>query len=196
VPDEYLVWLHTAWFVIAGLFVSIVLLTLLRHRLGGVRLPAFLSRRLPHNRRLQDEARTFSEGLRQVFNKRRMMRIWGWSWAAWAGAFAINYMLMRALNINAPFTVAVLLTCTTNLAMLLPSSPGYIGVFHAAATLSLLPFGVEQTTAFSFAILAHLVNVLPVSLLGAAFLLWGREGLPLKARLAARPRAGGPTPPA
>jgi hypothetical protein len=96
---------------------------------------------------------------------------------AWVGAFAINYMLMQALDIDAPVTVAVLLTCTTNLAMLLPSSPGYLGVFHAAATLSLLPFDVGPSRALSFAILAHLVNVVPVSLLGAAFLLWGRESL-------------------
>ena len=59
--------------------------------------------------------------------------------------------------------------------MLIPSSPGYVGVFHAAATLSLLPFHVASGSALSFAILAHLVNVVPVSLIGAVFLLLGRE---------------------
>ena len=85
----------------------------------------------------------------------------------------------------APIAVAVLLTCTTNLAMLIPSSPGYVGVFHAAATLSLLPFGVGSSEAFGFAILAHLVNVLPVSLLGAIFLLLGRESIQLSFRRSA-----------
>ena len=102
---------------------------------------------------------------------------------AWLGAFAINYMLMKALDIDAPITVAVLLTCTTNLAMLLPSSPGYVGVFHAAATLSLLPFNVGASRAFSFAILAHLVNVVPVSILGGGVPALGRE-----TELQARPR--------
>jgi uncharacterized membrane protein YbhN (UPF0104 family) len=84
---------------------------------------------------------------------------------------------MRALDVDAPVAVAVLLTCTTNLAMLVPSSPGYVGVFHAVATVTLLPFGVNEGQALSFAILAHAVNVLPPSLLGAAFLLLGVERL-------------------
>jgi hypothetical protein len=126
---------------------------------------------------LRAELSSFSAGWRQLFSGGHVLRIWGWSWFAWTGAFAINFSLMRALRIDAPFTVAVLLTCTTNLAMLIPSSPGYVGVFHAAATLSLLPFDVGPGRALSFAILAHLVNVVPVSVLGAAFLLWGRESL-------------------
>jgi uncharacterized protein (TIRG00374 family) len=128
------------------------------------------------------EAKSFQDGWRQLFSRRHVLRIWVWSWTAWLGAFAINYLLMRALNIDAPVTVAVLLTCTTNLAMLIPSSPGYIGVFHAAATLSLAPFGIGPANALSFAILAHLVNVVPVSLLGASFLLLGHETVSLNMR--------------
>ena len=66
--------------------------------------------------------------------------------------------------------------------MLIPSSPGYIGVFHAAATLSLLPFDVASGPALSFAILAHLVNVVPVSLIGAVFLLLGHDQINLNLR--------------
>ncbi len=128
------------------------------------------------------QAASFAEGWRQLYHAQHATRIWGLSAATWLLAFAINYLLMRALGIDAPFTVAVLITCTTNLAMIVPSSPGYIGVFHAAATLTLLPFGVGSSLAFSFAVLAHLVNVLPVSLLGSAFLLYGRETVRLQWR--------------
>jgi uncharacterized protein (TIRG00374 family) len=180
IPQDYVPWLHLAWLVIAGVCVVAFIATLLRRPLAraGGRLP--LGRFIPGNARMKDEAVSFREGWRQLFSRQHVLSIWGWSWMAWVGAFAINYMLMKALDIDAPITVAVLLTCTTNLAMLLPSSPGYIGVFHAAATLSLLPFHVGASRALSFAILAHLVNVVPVSLLGAAFLLWGRETLSFK----------------
>jgi uncharacterized protein (TIRG00374 family) len=137
---------------------------------------------LPGNALFREEMRSFTEGLRQLFSRRHVLSIWGWSWGAWLGAFAINYLLMRALDIHAPIAVAVLLTCTTNLAMLIPSSPGYVGVFHLAATLSLVPFNVAKETALSFAILAHLVNVVPVSLIGAAFLMLGREQISLNWR--------------
>lgn len=98
-------------------------------------------------------------------------RIWVWSLLAWASAFAINFVLMHALNIEVSPVVAVVLGCSTNLAMLVPSSPAQIGVYHAAATFTLTAFGVDHTTAVSFSVLAHLVNVVPVSLVGAAFLV-------------------------
>lgn len=182
IPDQYRMWLHLAWWVIGGLFALAVVLTVLRRPLGRLAGRLSLTERVPGGRHLRDEASSFQEGLRQLFSRRHVLRIWGWSWMAWVGAFAINYMLMRALAIDAPVTVAVLLTCTTNLAMLIPSSPGYLGVFHAAATLSLLPFNVGPSRALSFAILAHLVNVVPVSVIGAAFLLWGRESLSISLR--------------
>lgn len=182
VPQRYQSWLHTAWAVLFVLLVLVVFLAVFHSRVERLAGNPHVSRFLPKNQRLRDEARSFLEGLRQLFRRNHVVGIWGWSWAAWITAFAINYMLMQALNINAPIAVAVLLTCTTNLAMLIPSSPGYIGVFHLAATASLLPFGVGESRALSFAILAHLVNVVPVSLIGAALLLAGREGVSFSLR--------------
>jgi hypothetical protein len=175
-PQRYVGWIEVAWWILASLVATAVLIVLVRRpvsRLAGrVRWPGGLN-----NPRFQDEARSFGEGWSQLFSWRRLFPIWGFSAGAWVGAFAINYALMRALDIHAPWTVAVLLTCVTNMAMLIPSSPGYIGVFHGAATLALLPFNVGAARALSFAILAHLVNVLPVTILGALFLLAGRETL-------------------
>lgn len=182
VPARYEGWLHIAWAVLVLLFLAAVVLALFHSRVERLSGNRILARAVPANQRLRDEARSFSEGLRQLFRRDHAVGIWGWSWTAWITAFAINYMLMRALSIDAPMPVAVLLTCTTNLSMLIPSSPGYIGVFHLAATASLLPFGVAESRAFSFAILAHLVNVVPVSLIGAALLLASRESLTFNLR--------------
>jgi len=97
--------------------------------------------------------------------------IWVWSAAAWVGAFALNYVLFHSLGIHVSPVVAIVVGCTTNLAMLVPSSPAQIGVYHAAATLTLVAFGVDRSAAVSFSVLSHLVNVVPVSLVGAAFLM-------------------------
>ena len=173
IPGEYVSWLHTAWYVLAGIAALLLLTIVMRKR--AARLAARVH--LPENERLRSEARSFGDGFRQLFSRDHLVQIWGASLLAWGGAFAINYLLMKALRIEAPMTVAVLLTCVTNLAMLVPSSPGYIGVFHAAATFALVPFDVSTARAFSFAVVAHLVNVLPVTILGALFLLAGRETL-------------------
>jgi len=182
VPEAYKPWLRVAWMVIAAAVLVSLGAALFRERIGRLARNEHITSHLPGNTRLREEAVSFSEGLRQLFSRNHVLSIWGWSWGAWLGAFAINYLLMRALHIDAPIAVAVLLTCTTNLAMLIPSSPGYVGVFHAAATLSLLPFNVGSGAALSFAILAHLVNVVPVSLIGAAFLLLGREQISFSLR--------------
>ncbi|MEZ4553700.1 MAG: lysylphosphatidylglycerol synthase transmembrane domain-containing protein [Dehalococcoidia bacterium] len=97
--------------------------------------------------------------------------IWAWSALAWTTAFAINFVLFRALDIHVSPAVAIILGCSTNLAMLVPSSPAQIGVYHAAATLTLVAFGVDRSVAVSFSVLSHLVNVVPVSLVGAGFLV-------------------------
>ncbi len=175
VPDRYADIVKIAWLVVAAIVLLVLVATVFRRRLSRLAQRSHLAALVPGNERLREEAQSFSEGFKQLFSRRHVVSIWGWSGGAWVGAFAINYLLMRACHIDAPIAVAVLLTCTTNLAMLIPSSPGYVGVFHAAATLSLLPFHVASGTALSFAILAHLVNVVPVSLIGAAFLLFGRE---------------------
>ena len=60
--------------------------------------------------------------------------------------------------------------------------------------LSLAPFDVGASHALSFAILAHLVNVVPVSILGASFLLLGRESLSLNMGALRRASAIAPAP--
>lgn len=179
-PDPYKPWLHAAWVAMA--IVSAIFLVAVAFPRQAARLGrrVAIHRRLPLGERMRAESASFREGWVQLASRRRFVPIWGVSWIAWIGAFAINYLLMRALNIDAPIAVAVLITCTTNLAMLAPSTPGYIGVFHTAAALSLIPFNVADSTAVSFAILAHLVNVVPVSLIGAVFLLLGRESFSLR----------------
>ncbi len=110
--------------------------------------------------------------------------IWVWSAVAWIGAFGINYVLFHALGIHVSPLVAIVVGCSTNLAMLVPSSPAQVGVYHAAATLTLVAFGVDRSAAVSFSVLSHLVNVVPVSILGAGFLV---ASLPIRRPRVSRP---------
>ena len=63
----------------------------------------------------------------------------------------------------------------SNLFTIVPSGPGYVGTFDAAGIGILSALGVSQGLATSYTLVLHAVLWLPVTLLGAFFML--REGL-------------------
>jgi hypothetical protein len=55
-----------------------------------------------------------------------------------------------------------------NLSSLVPSSPGYIGTFHASIVAMLLLGGVTRNSATAYAVLVHGVIWIEVTFAGAA----------------------------
>lgn len=101
----------------------------------------------------------------------------------WLCSVGQIFTVMLAFGLQVPITAAVLLVVVSALGMVVPSSPGYIGVYHYLVVETLALFGVERSLALSFAIVAHLITFLPLSLIGAVY-LW-RESLSL-GRVSAR----------
>jgi uncharacterized protein (TIRG00374 family) len=66
---------------------------------------------------------------------------------------------------------AVVAMAVTNLGILLPSSPGFIGPFHFFCSQALVSFGVPASTALAYAVLVHLAFYVPVTAWGAAAIL-------------------------
>jgi hypothetical protein len=61
------------------------------------------------------------------------------------------------------------------LAVALPQAPGFIGVFHIVIQNTLDIFGVELSSAQSYAIILWGLSIIPVTIVGLLF-LW-REGM-------------------
>jgi len=97
--------------------------------------------------------------------------LWMWSLVIWILSALFAYAIMLAFHITAPFAAALLLLSVTGLGMTVPSSPGYIGVYHYLVVTSLSLFGVDRELALSYAFVLHLLAFLPVSLLGV-FYVW------------------------
>ncbi|MFL5618819.1 MAG: lysylphosphatidylglycerol synthase transmembrane domain-containing protein [Gemmatimonadaceae bacterium] len=57
------------------------------------------------------------------------------------------------------------------LATMIPSSPGYVGTFDYFAVQGLTAFGASHVVALTFALLVHLLLWLPVTVVGALFLV-------------------------
>ncbi|MHB1005784.1 MAG: lysylphosphatidylglycerol synthase transmembrane domain-containing protein [Chloroflexota bacterium] len=95
----------------------------------------------------------------------------------WVVSVVQTYTVMLAFALPVPVSAAVLLVVVNALGMVVPSSPGYVGVFHYLTVLTLGVYGIDPSLALSYAIVLHLVTFLPLSLFGLVFM--GRESLSL-----------------
>jgi uncharacterized membrane protein YbhN (UPF0104 family) len=89
-------------------------------------------------------------------------------WIFEAGLF---WAVLHATGIAAPFATALAVCGAVTLVTIVPSSPGYVGTFHAAAYAAALATGGSGMQAAAFAVLAHLALWLPTSLAGALAML-------------------------
>jgi len=142
------------------------------------RLVERLTRRWPSpQRRLVGILETFVRGLEGVRARAHLLPLASWTVIVWAIPACITWAMFRALHLELPWIAAWVVLAFVGLGVAIPSAPGYIGVFHAAATIALTVFGVPATAAFGYALLFHASQVVPVTLVGWIFLL--REHLTL-----------------
>jgi uncharacterized protein (TIRG00374 family) len=71
-----------------------------------------------------------------------------------------------ALGLNIPFTVAILLLTGLGLGSALPSTPGYVGVYQAAAVTVLMPFGFSRDSALAYILVAQALGYIVVLAFG------------------------------
>jgi uncharacterized protein (TIRG00374 family) len=85
------------------------------------------------------------------------------------------WFVMHAFNFRVSFFALMVMTAVVNLAITLPSSPGYVGTFDTPGIKTLTAYGIEETTAASYTLVLHAALWLPITLLGFFFLY--RQGL-------------------
>ncbi|MGE5601813.1 MAG: lysylphosphatidylglycerol synthase transmembrane domain-containing protein [Nitrososphaerales archaeon] len=92
------------------------------------------------------------------------------SFAVWAVLIVEVWGVRMAIAPEVSMTAMVFALLVTSLGMIVPSTPGYIGVFHGLVVLVLAPFGVATTTAMSLALVWHAVNYIVLSSAGLIML--------------------------
>jgi len=81
----------------------------------------------------------------------------------------------------------MLMTAVVNLFTTLPSTPGYVGTFDAPGIKILTSYAVPQAIATGYTLVLHVALWLPITLLGALFMLldhvgWGDFGRAIEER--------------
>jgi uncharacterized protein (TIRG00374 family) len=90
--------------------------------------------------------------------------------SSWIVLSCSYWILMQAFALDVPFVAGLLVTVTINMGLVLPSSPAALGVFEAATVIALKAFDVPQAEALSYALVLHLLNLVPFLVVGAALL--------------------------
>ncbi len=92
-----------------------------------------------------------------------------------AGAY---WLVLSSFGIIGGYWMAVLVVCVVSLAGAISASPGQIGVTHFAIVLVLTTLEIERDVALAFAIIAHMLMFVPITVVGAVVL--ARQGLSLR----------------
>jgi glycosyltransferase 2 family protein len=85
---------------------------------------------------------------------------------SWFGSVGVAWCVAQAFAMSVPVTAMAFAVVVVALGMIVPSSPGYVGVFHYLVIVALAPFGVPKDTALSFALVWHGLNYVELSVVG------------------------------
>lgn len=86
------------------------------------------------------------------------------SWVALGISF---WLVMLAFGLGLSPAAGMLVLIATGVGSILPSSPAGLGVFEAATVFALHAYGISDSTALSFAVVLHVINIVPFLAAGA-----------------------------
>jgi uncharacterized protein (TIRG00374 family) len=120
--------------------------------------------------RLEAAAVNATRGLVALRSPRIALRGMALTIASWTTLGVSYWILTMGFHLDLPLVAGLLVTVAINLSLVLPSSPAALGVFEAATVVALRAFDVPQAEALSYALVLHLLNLVPFLLIGAALL--------------------------
>ena len=173
-------WLEAAAFLLVGLGIVLLGAALLLARWGTRTLRILL---FPLSWIPLLSAERFERGLRslvQGFVGLQSIRIaiagFLWTVASWLLVALSFWLVLLAFDFGLSPLAGMLVVIAINLALVLPSSPAAVGVFEWATVVALDAYGIPDSEALSYALVAHAVNFAPFILIGV--LILHREALP------------------
>jgi uncharacterized membrane protein YbhN (UPF0104 family) len=121
----------------------------------------------------------FSAGVNAIRNGPQSAAALALTALLWVLSGASMSAYIVAFGLAVPWYAGFLVILLTNLAGILPSSPGSIGVYHYMTVLALTVWTADRTAALAFAIVTHATAMLLILLTGGWSL--ARQGLSLRA---------------
>jgi len=118
---------------------------------------------------------SFSGGLEILRSSHHYMAVLGHTVVLQTSYIVSTFFTLMAFNLvspefpailSNPLLASVVLLVIITIGVGLPSAPGAVGTFHGIVAFGVSLFGVSAETSMGFAIILHLANYIPLTLLG------------------------------
>lgn len=112
----------------------------------------------------------FSGGLQFLSSFKTVLFVEFYTLLIWLIMGFSNVFIFYTFGFEIPVSAAFFLLVFVSIAILIPSSPGFVGIYHAAASSSVMAYGIGKEEALSFALVLHATQYIVVTLMGFYFL--------------------------
>ncbi len=173
---------YLGWIFLMVNLALVLLLGLLQFRNAAVvRFVERATRRL--SPRIQSASKEitekFARGLRVHHNWPTTLGVAVSSLVIWIIMGFSNYFVFLALGFHLPWEASFVVLVVVSLMISVPSTAGFVGVYHWATQISLQIYGLSPSEAVAVAIVLHAAQYIPITVLG--FYHLRREHLRLRA---------------
>ncbi len=114
---------------------------------------------------------SFTAGLSSLRSTRHLVFVVLFSLASWTAQAGVIYCLNFAFGYSLSPYAAVLVMIINTVAIMIPITPGNIGIFQLATLFSLGLFGISKEEALLFGIVLHFFDILPAVVLGSYYMV-------------------------
>ena len=169
-------WFRWSGLITLGAALAVAVALWAVHRSSGWRLlsaEGALLRKLPERIRHRAGAAipAFGEGIQAIARPGVLARSGALTAVMWLVNAAVFLMTGYALRLDLPIWAPLLLAFVVCVGIMVPSSPGFVGVMEGACVVGLGLVGVGGAEALAYGVLYHATQLLPLILLGTWYAL-------------------------
>jgi glycosyltransferase 2 family protein len=145
-----------------------------------IRLFELLARRVSPlvEKKGSEMLRRFAEGLSVLRQPKHFIAVLFWTFLHWLVQPLAFWLGFRAFGIDVPWAATLFVQGVIVIAVALPSTPGFVGLFEGGAVASLAVYGVSSTAAGTWALVFHLISFIPITLFGVYY--FARAGITMR----------------
>lgn len=169
-PAEYRSVSYIVGITTVSLFAVLYLILTFKKQIGAFGRKTFRHRSPRLYLILKKFANSFTKGISLLRSTRYFFRTLFLSFLAWLAHILVVYFLFKSFGFELPFITALVIMVVNTLALMIPITPGNAGTFELAVVAPLLAFKVVKSDAVLYALALHILDLIPIFVMGFLFL--------------------------